>query len=233
MISVWGVPELSGKATVRPDGKITLPAAGEIIASGDSPSNLSKKLTDVLQNFIKKPIVTVTVDQITNNKVYVAGDGVTTGVFNLPGRTTLFKFLCSLGSLEKADLRNAYLIRDGEKQEVDFYDLFFGGDLSRDIGLKSEDILFIPSNERNKVYVVGAVKTPQFLIFRDGMKVLDAILEAGGFDEYADKNDVTIFRKGGEKIHIRAKDIIKGKDMGYNVPLKPGDYVAVEESLFF
>jgi len=32
-ISVWGVPEMSVAVTVRPDGKITLPAAGDVMAS--------------------------------------------------------------------------------------------------------------------------------------------------------------------------------------------------------
>lgn len=231
-ISVWGVAELSGPVRVRPDGKITLPAAGDVAASGLTPAQLSEKLGKVLAEFVKKPIVTVTVAEITNNKIYVAGRGGPASVINLPGRTTLFKFLCSLGTLENADLRHAYLMRQGEKLKVNLHNLYVGGDSALDVALMPEDVVFIPTNELSKVYVVGAVKQPKYIPFRDGMKVLDAILEAGGFNEYAKENNVVITRADSTKLRVKAKDLMQGKDNAQNVPLHPGDYVTVEEGLF-
>src|SRR4030043_1183953 len=67
-ISVWGSPELSSGATVRPDGKITLPAIGDVVASGFTPEDLSKKLSEKLETVVKKAIVTVTVTGITKTK---------------------------------------------------------------------------------------------------------------------------------------------------------------------
>lgn len=231
-ISVWGVPELSGPVRVRPDGKITIPAAGDVVASGLTPPQLSAKLGTVLADFVKKPIVTVTVAEITNNKVYVAGGGGPAAVIQLPGRTTLFKFLCSLGTLEKADLRHAYLMRGGEKLKVNLHELYVGGQFAKDLELQPEDVIFIPTNELSKVYVVGAVKQPMYIPFRDGMKVLDAILEAGGFNEYAKENNVVITRADASKVRVKVKDLMQGKETGRNVPLLPGDYVTVEEGLF-
>lgn len=231
-VSVWGVPELSGPVRVRPDGKITLPAAGDVTATGMTPAQLSQQLGNVLTEFVKKPIVTVTVSEINNNKIYVAGRGGPAAVVNLPGRTTLFKFLCSLGTLENADLRHAYLMRRGEKQRQDLHDLYVGGDLSKDLELQPEDVIFIPTNELSKVYVVGAVKQPMYIHFRDGMKVLDAILEAGGFTEFAKENNVVITRANNSKVRVKVKDLMQGKENAQNVPLLPGDYVTVEEGLF-
>jgi polysaccharide biosynthesis/export protein len=231
-ISVWGVPELSGPVRVRPDGKITLPAAGDVAATGLTPPQLSAKLGQVLGDFVKKPIVTVTVAEITNNKVYVAGGGGPAAVIQLPGRTTLFKFLCSLGNLEKADLRHAYLMRGGEKLAVNLHELYVGGQFAKDLELQPEDVIFIPTNELSKVYVVGAVKQPMYIPFRDGMKVLDAILEAGGFNEYAKENAVVITRADATKVRVKVKDLMQGKENAQNVALQPGDYVTVEEGLF-
>jgi len=230
-VSVWGVPELSGPVTVRPDGKITLPAAGDVQATGLTPRQLGEKLTQVLGSFVKKPIVTVTVSGITNNRIYVSGGGVPAGVHRLQGRTTLFKFLCSLGPLENADLHRAYLLRDQQRMEIDFQKLFLEGEFVQDIELLSEDILFIPENQL-KVYILGAVKEPKFLLFREGMRVLDAILEAGGFTEYAKENEVSILRKDGKRIRVKVGDLMKGKDTAYNLHLKAGDYVTVKEGLF-
>lgn len=231
-VSVWGVPELSGPVTVRPDGKITLPAAGDVQATGLTPRKLGEQLTKVLARFVKKPIVTVTVSGITNNRIYVSGGGVPAGVHSLVGRTTLFKFLCSLGPLENADLHRAYLLREEQRMDINFHDLFLEGDFSQDIELQSEDILFIPENLLNKVYVLGAVNEPKFLLFREGMRILDAILEAGGFTEYAKANAVTILRKDGSRVRVKVGDLMKGKDLAYNLNLRAGDYVTVEEGLF-
>jgi polysaccharide export outer membrane protein len=115
---------------------------------------------------------------------------------------------------------------------VDFFALFLEGDFSKDVELQSGDILFIPNNERNKIYILGAVNAPKYIYYRDGVKVLDAILEAGGFNEFASKNDVVIFRKDNERIRVKAKDLTRGKDLAQNVPLAPGDYVVVEEGFF-
>jgi polysaccharide export outer membrane protein len=66
-ISVWGVQDLSLSAKVRPDGKITIPALGEVRAAGLTPVKLQDKLTEKLKNLVKNPVVTVIVSEITNN----------------------------------------------------------------------------------------------------------------------------------------------------------------------
>lgn len=232
-VSVWGVPELSVDVKVRPDGKITLPAVGDLTASGLTPEQLGNNIQKALVRFVKQPLVTLTVTEITRNRVYIAGGGTPARVINLPGRTTLFKLLCQLGDLQNADLRRSYLLRNGRKVVTDFHALFLDGDFSRDVVLEPEDIVFIPNNELDKVYVVGAVKEPKYIIYRDGLKVLDAILEAGGFTEYADQNDVVINRREPElKIRVKLKDLTTGKDLGMNLKLQPGDYVSVAEKLF-
>jgi len=231
-VSVWGVPELSGPATVRPDGKITLPAVGDVTATGLTPTKLSQVLNQALANFIKQPTVTVRVAQVTNNRIYVAGDGIPSQVYHLASRMTLFNFLCSLPGLENGDLRRAYLIRDRKRLKVDFHALLIGGDFSQDLPLAPDDTLFIPSREQSKVYVLGAVTEPRFLYFRDGLKVLDAILEAGGFNEFAKVDSVMIHRRSGEKIRVQGRELLRGKDLGQNIFLEPGDYITVEESFF-
>ena len=85
-ISVWGAPELSVGVVVRPDGKITLPAVGDVVATGLTPIQLSQDLIKVLDAYVKKPIVTVAVSGITNNQVYISGGGVPSAVVNLTAR---------------------------------------------------------------------------------------------------------------------------------------------------
>ena len=260
-ISVWGESQLNVQVTVRPDGKITMPAIGDVTASGYTPKRLSETLNEKMQDFVKKPIVTVSVMQITNNKIYVLGGGVLpggantnegmpagssksqmlsvmySGVYNLPGRTTLLKFLSGVNMLANADLEQAYILRGGKKIDVDFYDLFIKADISKDIPLKAEDIIYLPSNEHNKIYVMGAVGTPKMVAYRKGIRILDIILDAGGFSKFASENNVLVLRKQGDKdsmkeIVVKAKNLMKDGDLSQNIPMMPGDFVIVKESIF-
>ena len=240
VVSVWNEPELSGDVTVRPDGKITLPAIGDVLATGMTPTQLAGEIKRALQPVVKEPIVTLTVSIVTNNNIYIAGGGVPSEVIALPGRITLFKLLCRFGSMEEADLTRSYVMRGNEKVKENFYSLFVEGDFSQDIEMMPNDIVFIPHYRDNKVYVVGAVTEPRYIFFTHGMKVLDAILEAGGFTEYADRSEVVVIRKpenpgegqNDKEIEVNIKKLFAGKDPGQNILLRPGDYVTVNESIF-
>ncbi len=234
-IAVWGVKDLSFPAKVRPDGKITIPGLGDVAASGQTPTALQSSLTVRLKELVKNPIVTVAVTGITNSKVYIFGGGVKSGVFELLQRSTLLQLLCTIGELKTADLKRSYLLRSGKKLKEDFYPLFISGETTGDIQLESGDSIFIPLLLDKSVYVLGAVTTPKAIEYRDGMTVMEAILEAGSFTKFASQNDTLIRRKdaGTEvTIPVKAKEIIQSGNMTQNVKLKPGDYIIVKESIF-
>lgn len=235
-LSVWGVGELSVGATVRPDGKITVPGVGDIMASGFTPQALSVNITEKLQSIVKKPIVTVIVTGVTNNKVYIIGGWIASGVHSLPGRMTILKFLSKFGSFKGADLERAYVLRNGKKLDVNFYNLLIKGEMSRDIFLKPEDIIYIPDNESSKIYIMGAVNSPKYVYYRENLRILDAILESGGFTKFAKGNGVTVLRKKPDgtlqEITIRVNDLMKDGVLSENVLLLPGDFVIVKEGIF-
>lgn len=230
-VAVWGVPEMSRSVIVRPDGKITLPAVGDIVADNIAPEDLGKQISESMKTYIKHPVVTVSVEQIRNNRVYVTG-GNLSRVFDMANKMTLLKLMSELGDFSQVDLRNAYLYRNGKKINVNFYTLYFEGELSQDVTLEAEDIVFIPSNINNIVYVLGAVLNPQPLQYREGMRVLDAILGAGGFTEFAKEDSVGVIKKNKERLTLDLKKLKKGNNLADNVALSPGDYIIVEESLF-
>lgn len=234
-VAVWGVPELSVGVVVRPDGKITLPAVGDVKATGLTPKQLSEELVVVLDAYVKKPIVTVAVAGITNNRIYISGGGVPSQVINLTGRTTLFKQLCSLPGIENVDLNSAHLLRNGKKLDIDFQGLFVDVQMEKDTELQPGDILYLPTNEKNKVYVIGAVTRPKNLVFRQGIRILDAILECEGFSKYAKQSAVLVLRTvdgKDERITISIADLVKDGDLSQNIELRRGDYVIVQEGIF-
>ena len=234
-IAVWGVKELNFPVKVRPDGKITVPGLGEVVASGMTPSDLQALLAQRLKELVKNPIVTVTVKEITNSKVYIFGSGVKASVYDLSRRTTILQLLCTLPEVKTADLKNAYLLRGGKKVKTDLYKLFVQGDTEQALLLESNDSLFVPLLLERSVYVLGAVNTPRSIEFREGMKVMEAILESGGFTKFADQNDVVVRRREGDKalaLEVKAKKLFKEGDLSQNIDLKAGDYVLVKEAFF-
>jgi len=234
-IAVWGVKDLAAQVKVRPDGKITMPGLGDLTASGLTPQELQTVLATKLQELVKKPIVTVTVREITNSKIFIFGGGVKSGVYDLSRRTSLLQLLCTIGEVKVADLRRAYLLRGGKKIKENFHNLYINGDIKEDVPLEPNDSLFIPLLQDKSIYVLGAVNAAKAIEYRDGMKVMEAILEAGGFTKFADQNSVMIRRKVNnqeEAITVKAKKLMFDGDLSQNVSLVPGDYVVVKESLF-
>lgn len=234
-VAVWGVKELTFSVKVRPDGKITVPGLGDVPANAMTPSQLQVSLGEKLKELVKNPIVTVTVSNITNSKVYIFGGGVKAGVYDLNRRSSLLQLLCVIGDVKAGDLKKAYVMRDGKKIKENFHALFIDGDMSQDIEIETNDAIFLPPLIDRNVFVVGAVNTPRSIEYRDGLSVLDAILEAGSFTKYAKENNTVIIRKVGDKeisIPVKAKDLITDGDLSQNVKLKAGDYIIVKEGMF-
>lgn len=84
----------------------------------------------------------------------------------------------------------------------------------------------------SRVRITGAVTTPKSLPFRQGMTVIDAVLEAGGVTKFAAGDGTKIYRKNGKVIDVKLKRILKKGDLRTNYPLRPGDVVTVPERLF-
>lgn len=156
-INVWKNAELSLSEPVRPDGKISMPLVGDVMAVGLTPEELAAKIETRLASYVKAPNVTVILT-------------------NLQGHEFL-----------------------------------------------------------SRIRVTGSVASNVSMPYHQGMTVLDAILEAGSVDLYADANNTKLHRKtkrGAASYDIRLKDIMEDGDMRTNITLMPGDIITVPESNF-
>lgn len=87
----------------------------------------------------------------------------------------------------------------------------------------------------SRVRVTGAVQSPTSLPYRQGMTVLDAVLQAGGLNEFASANSGRLFRKtDAETVQysVYLKDILNSGELETNYELMPGDIISVPERLF-
>lgn len=143
-IKVWREPELTGLYTVRPDGRISMPLAGDIEALGASPELLKDRVTKSLSKTMVQPEILLEVRQINSKHILITGEVGRAGSYPLV--------------------------------------------------------------------------TP--------ITVLEALSIAGGLREFANGKKITILR-GNERIRFNYKEVIKGKNMGQNITLKPGDHIIV------
>jgi polysaccharide export outer membrane protein len=90
-----------------------------------------------------------------------------------------------------------------------------------------------PVSAFSQIKVVGQVRTPQSMAYREGMTVLDAVLASGGLADFAAGNRAKIVREvDGKQTEIKLKlaDLVNKGAMKHNLKLLPGDVLVVPES---
>ncbi|MFV1992967.1 MAG: XrtA/PEP-CTERM system exopolysaccharide export protein [Acidiferrobacterales bacterium] len=86
-----------------------------------------------------------------------------------------------------------------------------------------------------RIRVTGAVRTPSSMPYRQGMTVLDAVLQAGGVNDFAAAGRSKLYRKVNGKvqvINVDLDDILNEGALETNLILIPGDVLTVPERLF-
>ena len=171
-IFVWGNPELSASAVVRPDGKITFPLVEELLARGKTPFALARDIEKVLGAYVKSPQVVVMANGFKGVNYQqirvigrIGGGGVTSGggggggggggIGRYQGKTlpyergmTLLDVVINIGLNQYADGNRSTVIRNtnGETKSysVRLDDLIDNADLSANVLMMPGDILIIP-----------------------------------------------------------------------------------------
>jgi polysaccharide biosynthesis/export protein len=92
-----------------------------------------------------------------------------------------------------------------------------------------------PVGSLGQVKVIGQVKNPGGVAYREGLRVLDVVLQVGGISQFAAPNRAKLIRTENGKqteTRIRLGDLLEGGDLEQNLVLKPGDVVVVPQSMF-
>lgn len=113
-VFVWKEPELSTVVTVRPDGRISLPLAGEIVAADKTPKQLQEEVTERLEEYLEVPVVTVSVQAINSRQISVLGEVRRPGRYRLAQHTTVLDAIALGGGFtEFADRNDVVVLRKG------------------------------------------------------------------------------------------------------------------------
>jgi polysaccharide biosynthesis/export protein len=120
-VRVFNQEPLSSRERVRPDGKISMPVIGEVVARGKRPAQLSTEIQERLKSVVVAPSVTVTLDQPAEVKVSVVGEVRNAGIFQLePGANVLHAIAAAGGLNDYASSDKIFVIRRSLPQRVRF-----------------------------------------------------------------------------------------------------------------
>jgi protein involved in polysaccharide export with SLBB domain len=155
-VSFYYTPELNVTQTIRPDGKIALQLVGEVIAQGKTPGDLRTELLESYAKILKQPDITVLARSFYDRRVFVGGQVMAPGVFDMPGPMTLLEAIILAGGLDlmQAEVRNIVVIRhEGDRRygyAVDLQPALQGSE-SRPFYLRPKDIVYVPQTRIAKV----------------------------------------------------------------------------------
>jgi polysaccharide biosynthesis/export protein len=120
-VRVFNQDPLSTRERVRPDGRISIPVIGEVVARGKRPAALAAEIQDRLKDIVKVPSVIVTFEQGTEMKVSVVGEVRNAGVFQIePGSNVLHALAAAGGLNDYADGDRVFVVRRSMPQRVRF-----------------------------------------------------------------------------------------------------------------
>lgn len=228
-ITVFNKEAITRKTEIRDGGMISFPLIGNIQIAGLTVPELQILLTQKLSEYIVEPKIDIQIIEYGSKKVVVLGEVGKPGVIFLRGKTTILETVAMVGGLTaNVDLINAYLIRGKDIIPIDFYALFKKGDLSQNIEVKKEDIVYIPSISDKKVFVLGEVSSPAIVPMRGKMfRVAAAISCVGDFKISARKSNVKVIRGGLKNPTVITVDFnrLLAGDLRENIALESGDIV--------
>jgi polysaccharide export outer membrane protein len=115
-IEVYKDLQLSQSVQVRPDGKITMPLIGDVMASGLAPTELRDQLTAALREYVNNPVVTVIVVEAVASVVFVMGEVSKPGTLSMAGPMTVLQALAMAGGFSTfAKTTDIRIIRRGAR----------------------------------------------------------------------------------------------------------------------
>lgn len=148
-IYVWNEPELQKELLVAPDGGIAFPLVGELQVTGKSTTEIRQEIAQRLAQYIAEPLVTVTIDEVLGNKIYVIGQVQEPGQFVVNPMVNVMQALSMAGGTTPfASLNNIVILRrEGDRQiaiPFRYGDVSSGKNLELNIILKSGDVVIVP-----------------------------------------------------------------------------------------
>lgn len=149
-ISVWKDEILSREVIVRPDGFISFPLIGEVLAEGRTVGSLEKEMNERLTKFVADPRVSIGVKEVNSFKIFVIGKVNSPGGFQIGQYTDVMQALSLAGGLTPFAREGSIKILRRSKNQgqttfpFDYGEVVKGYSLEQNIVLERGDVVMVP-----------------------------------------------------------------------------------------
>jgi polysaccharide biosynthesis/export protein len=222
-VSVYGNPDLGVETRISETGTITFPLVGQVDLNGLNVAAAEKKLGGLLESggFLKKPQVNIIVTQIQSRQVSVLGQVNRPGRFPLEGKRTVMDVLALAGGFSPDGGDTVSLIRkrggNVTKTVIDVVDMVRTGELTKDLDIEPDDILYAERSPR--FYIYGEVQRPGAFRLERQMTVIQALAVGGGLTPRGTERGIRVKRRGADGheqiISVKHDDVLQVDDVVY------------------
>jgi polysaccharide biosynthesis/export protein len=237
-VTVWGHDDLSGKHIIGPDGRISIPVVGSQQLAYLTPDEAGRRITKALATDYLEPVATVEVDTYDSNRVLILGRVTNPGILHFDTAPYLLDALAKAGTLpvggvgaDKAAMNRCAIFRGRDEIVwINLGALLKGRDLSLNIPLRRNDVIYIPDADDQLVYVMGQVDKPGAYRLTPEMSFMDALAQAGGPTDNGDKSRIVLARpRIGTQKTIDINEYLSAH-AEHNYVLEEGDIIYVPQS---
>ena len=200
VLVLTGEVELARQLVVTREGFVVIPDVGEVPVANLTMAELRTLLrTRLARSYsgIERGTTSfnVTVARLRTNQIYVIGEVVQPGAYQLSSVATVLNALYAAGGpTAQGNMRSIQVRRrTGDVHTLDLYPYLLAGDGSADVILEQGDVVFVPLKGR-RVQVTGAVVRPASYELATADDLVDVLSAAGGFAPEALRRRLTIYR---------------------------------------
>jgi polysaccharide export outer membrane protein len=236
-----GRPELQSKLVVGPDGRITLPLAGEVMVANLTREEAARKIEQALAPYYSNLSAMITVTKYTANRVLVLGAVDHPGPIIFDGTPTLLEAITrgglpTMGPNKRPQIPDQCTIYRGNDEvvTVQLRALIDSGSPLANLRLRRDDMIYVPDPAERFVSVLGEVNHPGAVPLMSNSTLAKVLAEAGGITEKAgSKPKIEIVDPStGTRRTVQFRDLLNPAK-SLEVTLKPGEIIFIPQSGFY
>jgi protein involved in polysaccharide export with SLBB domain len=234
VVEYWGASSQRLPITVDREGRAVLPEVGAIVVAGHTLGEAQQSIQRALTRQLRGITVDVTMGKLRNIRIYVVGDVMNPGAYDMSALSTCLSALIAAGGpTETGSYRTVKHYRGARLlEEVDLYDLMLKGVASTEVHLGSGDSILVPP-AGPQVTVAGVVRRPGVYELRQEVS-LDQVLElAGGVPVSGQLTNLKLERIEAHQrremlsVNLPVDDPPTSEEAFRRVQIKDGDAVTV------
>jgi polysaccharide export outer membrane protein len=237
-VQVFGESTLSQATIVLSDGSIVYPLIGRQNVVGKTLSDVDGQITRALYGYMHDPIVSVSVTSEGQLNILVFGNVKTPGKYVLSADSRLTDAIAAaggIGTIEREYPSARLSIGSQALQTIPLQKLLRDGDLTLNVPLQNNTVVYVPTPSSIRVRVIGAVDKPGDIDIEEGDHLSMAVAKAGAStNSNPDLNRVHVTRTGptgafaGFEVNLY-RELQQG-DMRSDPVLQKGDIVFVPQA---